>query len=141
MLIQTLLDLVFFAWLLTLSVLILRRRAVKAPSPRLLTSKTKRYIVFRVLSQGQVSQRDLDVALKGAIEQFMGSMWVALSSPRVVFFDQELREGIISTNRQGYKVVIASMHRLKRIGNQEVLVLPTKTTGSLKRAKRMIGLR
>jgi len=88
-----------------------------------------------------VSQRDLDVALKGAIEQFMGSMWVALSRPRVVFFDQELREGIISTNRQGYKVVIASMHRLKRIGNQEVLGLPTKTTGSLKRAKRMIGLR
>ncbi|BBD71875.1 hypothetical protein HS1genome_0264 [Sulfodiicoccus acidiphilus] len=71
----------------------------------------------------------------------MGSVWLSLANPRLIFFDPERMEGVISTNREGYKVVIASTSRLKHVKDQELLLIPLRTTGSLKKAKKLIGSR
>jgi len=143
MLAQITIDIVLVVWLSILTYLILARdnlyiRKVKNKKD----IKSKRYIVFYIISEDQkISPKNVEDAIRSAVKELLGSMWLEISNPRVIIYLNDSNEGIISTNRAGYKAVIASLPLVKAVDGKKVLIVPKRTTGSLKKAKRLIGIR
>lgn len=143
MLVQIIIDFVLITWLSILTYLILAKnnlyiRKIKNKKD----IKSKRYIVFYIISEDQkISPKNVEDAIRSAVKEFLGSMWLEISNPRVIIYLNETNEGIISTNRAGYKAVIASLPLVKAVDGKKVLIVPKRTTGSLKKAKRLIGIR
>ncbi len=126
-----------------LVVIILYRKLSKIPgifrpSKNVKNPKAKRYIVVDVLSGGPISTDEIERGVREAVRLMFGQVWLDLANPRVVYYIEG--KGIISTNRIGYKVVLASLPKVPEVTNRELLVVPRKTTGSIKKAKRLIGL-
>ncbi|MFP3217180.1 Rpp14/Pop5 family protein [Acidianus sp.] len=143
MLAQITIDIVLVIWLSILTYLILARdnlyiRKIKNKKD----IKSKRYIVFYIISEDQkISPKNVEDAIRSAVKELLGSMWLEISNPRVIIYLNDSNEGIISTNRAGYKAVIASLPLVKAVDGKKVLIVPKRTTGSLKKAKRLIGIR
>jgi RNase P/RNase MRP subunit POP5 len=140
---QITIDIVLVIWLSILTYLILARdnlyiRKIKNKKD----IKSKRYIVFYIIGEDQkISPKNVEDAIRSAVKELLGSMWLEISNPRVIIYLNDSNEGIISTNRAGYKAVIASLPLVKAVDGKKVLIVPKRTTGSLKKAKRLIGIR
>lgn len=147
--IQKILDIVFIIWLFSITALVLKLRNAKQNVPNIVTIpngkqlvKAKRYIVFNIIIEGlPISSNDIEHAVRSSLKDLLGNVWLDIANPRIVFFSFDRREGIISTTRTGYKAVVASLPLIKKIGESKVLLVPTKTTGSLKKAKHIIGIK
>jgi ribonuclease P/MRP protein subunit POP5 len=143
MLAQITIDIVLVIWLSILTYLILAKnnlyiRKIKNKKD----IKSKRYIIFYIISEDQkISPKNVEDAIRSAVKELLGSMWLEISNPRVIIYLNDSNEGIISTNRAGYKAVIASLPLVKAVDGKKVLIVPKRTTGSLKKAKRLIGIR
>ncbi|BDC19311.1 Rpp14/Pop5 family protein [Acidianus sp. HS-5] len=140
---QIIIDLLIIIWLIILTYLVLRKGNLyinKIKNKR--DTKAKRYVVFYVVNEDQkINAKELEDAVRFAVKELLGSMWLEISNPRVIIYLSETNEGIISTNRAGYKVVIASLPLVSTIDGKKILIVPKRTTGSLKKAKRLIGIR
>ncbi|MDT7860849.1 MAG: Rpp14/Pop5 family protein [Saccharolobus sp.] len=141
-LIQLIIDLILLAWLTILTILYLIRRQfnIKIVKNKKL-SKAKRYIVFYVITEGRVNGIDIEKGIRNSVKELLGSIWLDIANPKVILYREDTQEGIISTNRVGYKTVLASLPFVKEINGNKILIVPRRTTGSLKRAKRIIGLK
>ena len=143
MLVQVIINIIVIVWLAILTYLVIRKRNFyinKIKNRR--DTKAKRYVVFYVVSEDQkINAKDLEEAIRSAVKELLGSLWLDISNPRVIIYLEESNEGIISTNRAGYKAVIASLPLVKRVNGKKVLIVPKRTTGSLKKAKKLIGIR
>ncbi|BAK54288.1 ribonuclease P protein Pop5 [Sulfurisphaera tokodaii str. 7] len=101
-------------------------------------TRAKRYVIFDIISEDNFEIREIEEAVRNSVKELGGKIWLDLSNPKVIMIYNN--RGIISTNRIGYKIIIASLPLIKKIKNKEVLLVPRRTTGSLKRAKRLIGI-
>ncbi len=136
------LDVIIIIWLVILTLLYISRKLlnVKIVKNKKI-SRSKRYIVFYVISDKNVKGMDVEKEIRKAVKELLGSMWLEIANPRVILFREDTQEGIISTNRVGYKVVIASMPLVKEVSGTKTLMVPRRTTSSLKRAKKIIGMK
>ncbi len=139
------LDLVIIAWLGTLTYFSVKKRYVLAKKIRNKRNlKSKRYIIFEVIvdekDRSHVDQNSVNLAVRGAVKELLGKIWLEISDPKVIFFDKNRLMGIISTNRAGYKAVIASLPFAKEINGAKALILPIRTSGSFRRAKRIMSM-
>jgi ribonuclease P/MRP protein subunit POP5 len=139
---QLIIDILLIVWLVTLTYLSFRRKSeeLKPKVPRLTLRKNKkRYIVFKVLSDhDDINVQDMEKQIRMALQELLGKVWLDISNPRVVIYDPGRMSGIISTNRLGYKAVLASLPFVKSVEDKEILLVPVRTTGSLKKAKHLM---
>ncbi|MEL9969691.1 MAG: Rpp14/Pop5 family protein [Metallosphaera sp.] len=144
---QTYLNIIIILWLSIITFILILKLKNKSFQIDLnrrykLSKNKKRYIIFRLISNKQdISPQAIEESIKDGVSYLGGKMWLDLSSPHVIFFDPHNMMGIISTNRIGYKMVIASLPFVKSINGVETLLIPYKTTGSLKKAKSLIRSR
>ncbi|BFI75169.1 ribonuclease P [Sulfurisphaera ohwakuensis] len=139
---MNILNLLLLIWLLVLTVMVIfsyRTRIIyikKIKNKR--DTRAKRYVIFDIISEDNFEIREIEEAVRNSVKELGGKIWLDLSNPKVIMIYNN--RGIISTNRIGYKIIIASLPLIKKIKNKEVLLVPRRTTGSLKRAKRLIGI-
>ncbi|BCU70618.1 Rpp14/Pop5 family protein [Stygiolobus caldivivus] len=139
MMLQIFIDLIIFAWLIILSFYVLKARIIYFKKIKAKKNiRVKRYIIFEMIPKAY-TQPELELAIRDAVRELGGKIWLEISNPKVILVYQNY--GVISTTRAGYKAVIASLPLVKRINGEEVLLVPRRTTGSLKKAKRLIGIR
>ncbi|AAK41035.1 ribonuclease P [Saccharolobus solfataricus] len=140
--IQLIIDIILILWILILTVLYFKRRQLNVDivkNKKII--RAKRYIVFYVISEYKVKGDDLERVIRNSLKDLLGSVWLNIANPKVVTYREDTQEGIISTNRVGYKAVLASLPFAKEINNNKILIVPRRTTGSLKKAKKLIGLK
>jgi RNase P/RNase MRP subunit POP5 len=139
---QLIIDILLIVWLVTLTYLSFRRKSeeLKPKVPRLTLRKNKkRYIIFKVLSDhDDINVQDMEKQIRMALQELLGKVWLDISNPRVVIYDPGRMSGIISTNRLGYKAVLAALPFVKSVEDKEILLVPVRTTGSLKKAKHLM---
>ncbi len=142
---QVIIDLLFLAWLIGLTLYVIKNRSIyikKIANKR--NIKSKRYILFYIIlskkESATISNKSIEDAIRRSVKELLGNMWLEISNPKIVFYDSNKLQGIISTNRAGYKVVLASLPLVKEINNTKVLIVATRTTGSLKRAKKLMSM-
>ncbi|MBP1358174.1 MAG: ribonuclease P [Sulfolobus sp.] len=138
-------DIVMLVWLALITFLIFRYknysinlRKIKFNNLRGL--KVKRYLVFSVISNDKIEGKELEEAIRNAVKELLGEIWLEIANPHIIYFDENKLEGIISTTRAGYKVVIASLPLVKESHGKKLLIYSRKTTGSLRKAKKILGI-
>ncbi|QGR18900.1 Rpp14/Pop5 family protein [Stygiolobus azoricus] len=135
---QLLIDVVIFIWLVILTLYSIKYKVIYFKKLRASKNvKVKRYIVFEMIPT-TFPQAELELAIRNAVKELGGKTWLEISNPKVILIYQNY--GVIASTRAGYKIVIASLPLVKSINGQEVLLVPRRTTGSLKRAKKLIGI-
>lgn len=142
---QIIINLVLLAWLTVLTFHVIRNKNIyikKITNKR--NIRSKRYILFYIILSKKeniiISKNSIEDAIRRSVKELLGNMWLEISNPKIVFYDSNKLQGIISTNRAGYKVVLASLPLVKEINNTKVLIVATRTTGSLKRAKKLMSM-
>lgn len=145
---QIIIDIISILWLSILTVIIILQRhsSFKAKIVKnKKDTKAKRYIVFYVVLEQndpvKINVSDLETAIRNSVKELLGRLWLEIANPRIIMYLEDKKQGIISTNRAGYKAVLASLPLVKNVGNIPVLIVPKRTTGSLKKAKRLLGIR
>lgn len=142
---QPIIDVVLIIWLSVLTFLVSFRsdkRELKPKSVRLTLRKNKkRYIVFRIVTAQDIIDdvNEIEKEIRRALQELLGKVWLDISNPKVSIYDSNRMSGIISTNRLGYRAVLAALPLVKSVKGREVLIVPLKTTGSLKKAKQLMG--
>ncbi|MEM1532920.1 MAG: Rpp14/Pop5 family protein [Desulfurococcaceae archaeon] len=96
----------------------------------------KRYIVFRVISDGKVLRSQVEEAIRAAVKELYGVTIVSIADPQLIAYDDELMKGIIRTNNLAKDYVIASMSIVREASGRRIIVKPIKTTGLLRKARK-----
>ncbi len=99
----------------------------------------KRYIVIRVLSQGKITRKELDKAIRDTIRNIIGVKGLADTSYILVDYDEQLGLGIIRSNNKMYKIVIGLLGMVRTIDNNiRILIIPISTHGTIRKAREKI---
>jgi ribonuclease P/MRP protein subunit POP5 len=138
---QEILDIIIIIWISIITILYFKSYKFKIKIIRTKKDlRSKRYIIFSILEDYDVSREDIELCIKNSLKELLGKVWLEISNPKVIIYDKDKKEGIISTNRVGYKAVLASLPFCKGINNKKFIIFSRKVTGSLKRARKEIGL-
>ena len=135
-------NLIVALWLSALTIAVLLSYRTKIIYIKKIKNKrdirAKRYVIFDIISQDNLEQKEIEESIRNAVKELGGKLWLEIANPKVIMIYKN--HGIISTNRSGYKILIASLP-LAKVQNKHVLFVPRRTTGSLKRAKKLIGIK
>mgnify|MGYP001772510165 CR=1 FL=1 len=135
-------NLIVVLWLSALTIIFLLSYRTKVIYIKKIKNKrdikAKRYVIFDIISQETLELKEIEESIRNAVKELGGKIWLEIANPKVIMVYQN--HGIVSTNRIGYKILIASLP-LARVQNKHVLFVPRRTTGSLKRAKKLIGIK
>lgn len=96
----------------------------------------KRYVVFRVISDGKVLRNEVEEAIRSAVKELYGATVVSIADPQLIAYDDELMKGIVRTNNLAKDYVIASMSMVRGASGRRIIVKPVKTTGLLRKARK-----
>ncbi|MEM4717244.1 MAG: Rpp14/Pop5 family protein [Desulfurococcaceae archaeon] len=95
----------------------------------------KRYIVFAALFEDEISINELDKALRDVFIMYYGVSLYSKASPRIVFYDERLGRGVLRVSHTCVDHAIATLGLIKSINNKRCIIVPIRTTGTLKKAQ------
>ena len=95
----------------------------------------KRYIVFAVICEDKVTRADVETAIKEKFVEYFGQSTLHKASPQVVFYDESTGRGVIRVLHTCTNHLVAVMGIVKKVGNKDCIVVPTRVTGTLKKAQ------
>ncbi|MCC6009440.1 MAG: hypothetical protein LM588_00375 [Fervidicoccaceae archaeon] len=98
--------------------------------------KRKRYVVFHVISnQPLIRVEEINSILSNALRSCGGELLIGECRPQVVYFSSRRSRGILRTYHDCYEKVIACLSTVRCQGDRKILIIPVKTTGTLKKAR------
>ncbi len=97
----------------------------------------RRYIVFEVVPGG-FSEEEVRRAIEESASRVAGALGVSLSGLGLVEYDASTSRGILRVRREYKGLALAVLGLTRRAGGSRILVVPLATTGSLKRARRLL---
>ncbi len=110
------------------------RRVVARTSRR----PRRRYIVFEVLTSGNIGQGSLEEAIKDQVRRVLGASGLVGSGVDLIQYDEARRRGILRV-RSDYKYsIIGILGLVRNVDGARVLIIPLAVTGSIKRARRLM---
>ena len=115
-----------------LSKTIEKARKAAAMKPR------RRYIVFEVIP-GDLDHAEVEAALNETLRKLVGIVGESSSRMKLLYFDKRRSRGIIRIRREHKYLALAVLGLTRSIAGRRVIVIPLAVTGSIKRAKRLIG--
>ena len=109
---------------------------------RLRRRRRRRYIVFRLVTEDGSSPPpdEVERALLRSLERLGGQLAVALGRVQLVYYNPDLMAGIVRASHDTKYLVLAAMGMVRRVAGKRALMVPVRTTGTIKRAKQALGL-
>ncbi len=98
-----------------------------------------RYIVFEIISNCDVKEKELRRELRKALLETIGFSGLARSGATLVYYDSNRRVGIARTRESFKNSIIGVLGLIRKINDCEVLIVPLRTTGTIKSAKKYIN--
>ena len=95
----------------------------------------KRYIVFEVISDKKVSQREIGDGIRNNIAKFLGELGIAKAGFVLMKDTIKGNKGIIRTNVKYQDEVKMALALIKNLGKEKVIVNVIGVSGILKKAK------
>ena len=95
----------------------------------------RRYIVFSVVSEREVGQRILSQELTRAARSLLGSSFIADSGFSLVYFNPATQRGVIRVRSRYKHAAIAVLSVVRSIGGRPAVLLPVRTSGTLRKAR------
>ncbi|GAB6147692.1 Rpp14/Pop5 family protein [Stetteria hydrogenophila] len=98
----------------------------------------RRYIVFEVIPAEAADAGSLESAIRETLKGLTGVVGLAESGVKLIEYQPGSGRGILRV-RAGYKyAALAALGLVRRINGRRVLIAPLATTGSIKRARRLV---
>ncbi len=98
----------------------------------------KRYIVIAVVAPFNPSRKEVEEAIRRKLEELYGIIGLAKADPQLVYYEPKLKKGVIRTNQYTKDLVIAALSIIDGIAGKQALIIPVKTTGTIKKAKKIL---
>ena len=129
---------------LIISIIVLRRvfKIYKALKPLIYVEEKspkkirKRYVVFTVSSETRFKTMELKEGIEKIFIEYYGKSLYHKTSPQLIFFDEEGQRGVYRTTHLYVDYLIATMGLVKSINGRKCLIIPIRTTGTLKKARK-----
>lgn len=96
----------------------------------------KRYIIFTVISTSKLSIKEIEDSVRTKFAELYGKSSLFKASPRLVFFDEVTGRGVFRVTHTYVNHLVASMGLVKEISGVDCLIIPLRTTGTLKKARK-----
>ncbi len=105
--------------------------------------RRRRYIVFYVVTEDgrPPPPEEVEKAILKATERLAGQLTVALARLQLVYYHPDTGAGILRASHDTKHLVLAAMALVRRIGGSRAILVPVRTTGTIRTAKRVLGLR
>lgn len=98
----------------------------------------RRYIVFEIIP-GNLDYAEVEAALNEALRKLVGIVGESSSRMKLLYFDKRRSRGIIGVRREYKYLALAVLGLTRSIAGRRVVVIPLAVTGSIKRAKQLVG--
>ncbi len=100
----------------------------------------RRYIAFIILTEDgrPPPPKTIEDAVRESLEKLAGRVMIAESSFALAYYDPSRGVGIFRATNKSKHAVIAAMAFVRRIGGKRVMLIPLRTSGTIKRAKRTL---
>lgn len=95
----------------------------------------KRYIVFATLCENEILIDELDKALRDIFIEYYGVSIYSKASPRIVLYDVKLGRGVLRVSHICVDHAIAALGLIKDVNNKKCIIVPIRTTGTLRKAQ------
>lgn len=100
----------------------------------------KRYIVFTIVSEHSFSRKEIEEAVRKNINKVYGFIGLARADPKLVYYEPSLKKGVIRTSHLEKELVITALSLVREVNGKKLVIIPLKTTGTIKRAKKYLYL-
>ncbi|MEM2024789.1 MAG: Rpp14/Pop5 family protein [Desulfurococcaceae archaeon] len=109
-------------------------------APRKVSAKKvrKRYIVFAVICESKATPDGVHEAIERTFLEYYGRGTFHRASPYLMLFDETSQRGIYRVSHMFVDHMLASMGLVKKIDGNKCVIIPLRTTGSLKRAQKYV---
>ncbi len=104
--------------------------------------RRRRYIAFYVVTEDgePPPPEEVEKAVMRAVERLAGELTVAKARLQLVYYQPERGAGIIRANHETKYLVLAAMGLVRRVAGKRAVLIPVRTTGTIRTAKRVLGL-
>ncbi len=104
--------------------------------------RRRRYIAALIVYEGRLPEdpREVLKSINTALERLAGTIGVAEARPAVMYYDPVRGALVIRTNHLSVNLVLASLLFVKRIGSAKVNIIPLRTAGTIRSARRALGV-
>ncbi len=103
--------------------------------------RRKRYMIFEVVSDKEVSAGLLEYEVRAVFRKLFGDMHLARASLSIQYFDNRLNVGIIKFSHLYRHKTLAALGVMRTVGDAKVMIIPLRTTGSLRKALKYVKSR
>ena len=94
---------------------------------------------MELVSEKPLSADEVEKAIKALVREYLGVTGLASSGVSLVYYDKQRGRGVVRVSQEYRYQVLGLLGLLRRVGGSKVLVIPLAVTGSIKRAKRLLG--
>lgn len=98
----------------------------------------RRYVVFEVLGTEPISFDELREIVESTARRVYGEITASMMGVKLVEYDEVKRRGVVRVRRDYKYHALAILGMIRSVGSKKVMIVPLATTGSLKRAKRLV---
>ncbi|MCD6301397.1 MAG: Rpp14/Pop5 family protein, partial [Staphylothermus sp.] len=98
----------------------------------------KRYLVFAILSEQKIDKKSIEETIRTHWIRFFGEKSLIKADPQLVYYEPSIKRGVIRVAHLYKDELIALMSTIKKIGNANCLLIPIKTAGTIKKARKLL---
>jgi ribonuclease P/MRP protein subunit POP5 len=98
----------------------------------------KRYIVFAILSEKRFDKKVLEKTIRDYWAKYLGSIMLTKADPQIIYYEPSINRGVLRVAHKYKYHAIALLGFIREINGSKCLVIPLKTTGTLKKARQIL---
>lgn len=96
----------------------------------------KRYVVLQIISEEPLSDiEELNSLFMSALKNCLGEITFAECKPHIVYYNSKRKRLVLRSYNQCIDKIIACLGSLRVYENKKMLIIPIRTTGTLKKAR------
>lgn len=96
----------------------------------------KRFIVFKLLAGEGLSEADVEELIKESFKKLFGTTTLAIAGVSLAYYDPERGAGVVRVRASHKNHAIVALSAVDVITDGKVIIQPTRTTGTLRKAMR-----
>ncbi|WP_292320560.1 Rpp14/Pop5 family protein [Caldisphaera sp.] len=117
----------------------LSKNFIIIPKKSKIKKSRKRYLVFEIATSKQIDPGLLENAIREKYKELFGATNLADSYLKLIYFNNVTNRGIIRIKHIYVDYLLSSLSLLRKIDNNDILIIPIKTSGTINKAKKLLS--
>ncbi len=98
----------------------------------------RRYLVFEVGTASDVSEEEVRAAIEESFRRLFGEAGAADAGVKLIMYDRVRRRGVVRVRSNGLQRLLAALGTVRRIGQADVVIVPLRTAGTIRKARKYV---